>query len=207
MSSQDSEGSQEGDDNNDQNYTNNEDYDRDGDGDMACTSVCLPSLSMIHAQNVLVYSAYNEGKGARYTTTLLAILPPANGKKQRANAAKPKLTGKAFYASEDCDLEEFLDLACFSVKGLGNSTVAWTYKIVAHDLRTSSFKISWSMRSKTGGLIENVEGYEDMIEQLKGTKGDVKLILEELVVCTTFFLACSETDSDSASCSSWLPTC
>ncbi|KAE9394384.1 hypothetical protein BT96DRAFT_943215 [Gymnopus androsaceus JB14] len=75
----------------------------------------------------------------------------------------------------------FLDCACLSVKGFGNSATEWTCKIVADNLRTSSFKISWSMHGKTGGLIETVDGYEDMIEQLKGTKGDVKLLLEELV--------------------------
>ena len=158
--------------------------------------VFVHSVFMIHAQNMIVYSTYNDGKGVRYTTTLLAILPPPlNGKKHRANAAKPKLTGKAFHASEDCDLEAFLDFACLSVKGLGNSAVEWTYKIVANDLRTSSFKISWSMRGKPGGLIETVDGYQDMIDQLTGTKGDVKLLLEELVVRTTFFWTYSETNS------------
>lgn len=200
---QPSEGSPEPDDDY-RNYKNdNQDYDRDGETE--CTY--FSSVYMIYAQNVIVFSAYNEGKGVRYTTTLLAILPPKNGKKHRANAAKPKLTGKAFHASEDSDLETFLDGACLSVKGLGNSTTEWTYKIVADDLRTSSFKISWSMRGKTGGLIETVDGYEDMIEQLKGTRGDVKLLLEELVVRKILLvLIYFETNSCLASPSAWCST-
>ncbi|KAE9401643.1 hypothetical protein BT96DRAFT_937838 [Gymnopus androsaceus JB14] len=116
-------------------------------------------------------STYNKGKNVQMARSI-------------ANAAKPKLTGKAFHASENSNLEVFLDCVCLNVKGLGNSTTEWIYKIVADDLQTSLFKISWSMRSKTGDLIETVYGYEDMIEQLKGMKSDVKLLLEELVILT-----------------------
>ncbi|KAE9403063.1 hypothetical protein BT96DRAFT_990703 [Gymnopus androsaceus JB14] len=119
------------------------------------------------------YSAYIDGQGVRYTPTLCALLPPApSGQKRRSNAAKPKLPGNVFFASEDCDLEEFLDFACESVKGLGHSPVEWNYKIVAGELRSQSFKISWSMRAKLGGLITNDAGYRDMIAEMNA-KGDV----------------------------------
>lgn len=128
-------------------------------------------------------SRYHDEQGIRFNVSFAPQLPPLKaGEKRRANAKAQPIPG-AFYAHEDSDFAEILDMAFEAAK---QDTSTMGFKIVGGNLRTERFKALWTI-SRTNNKnmsLTNAKEFYDMIAQAEQhAKHEVKLDIEELPVC------------------------
>jgi hypothetical protein len=119
--------------------------------------------------------------------------------KRRSNAKADKIK-RSIYVHEKADFDEALDAIITAVGRAGPNDQSMRYKIVGNDLRTTRFKMTWTLARTDFSDMElaSVDDYKEMLNQmsLKG-KEKIGLDIKELelevssvrpsgLVCTQF---------------------
>ncbi|KAJ7894598.1 hypothetical protein B0H14DRAFT_3646280 [Mycena olivaceomarginata] len=128
-------------------------------------------------------SEYHHGQGINYVVKFDPQLPPLKpGEKRRANARVEKLK-RSIYVHEKAEFPEVLNTAIAAVGRNGRNDQSMHYKIVATELRTTRFKVTWTIACSDyqGMELATENDFKEMVKKVIDTpRVTVTLELKEL---------------------------